>query len=779
MNAERYEQLKATVHEYGLTGSLDMHYPIGTATLDMLNITKKDSCSLLSNYCTIMGIPLYPYYGFELTGRTDNNKFLCLSEHNGQVIFGVPCISKKNAKSACALRVLDILMAEGKLQNLIGQNGRKIKKRKVKNGTAGNVMDGSNENANATKNCFAEDVDFESEFKQLNPILENCPNREAIETMRNEAFKLFTAGYLYELKISPATQVYLDSCGMNTIVPIYAIFTIPSADKNKYVCLAQYEGDLFYGCLSQSKQIAKSLCAAVIAEKFLNEGRMVKGKKANKKRAALSLESLDKPFTKQARVSDDLNSANDFQLVLKPEECLSVKTIYHLILNLKNPVVLLIEFCAKNKLPQPNYIISGEINVNGLPEVNKKSAKSSAAKLALNAYIENGTIHVAEGAAIPPEQIMPLSSEIHEYFKSKCYRALSQAAIVDPIMNYCNSKISGIFLVDVLSNQASSVSWATGSHFNTSVSTSGDVINDCDSIVLTRRGLLRFLYDQVKVFVDNPENSIFYRNDSGKLCLRPNLSFHMYSNDAPSGDAVEYLEPFGTRANTPVSTHNAFDMANSQKGGLSVKTSSNNSASLMNQVTSNSNNSIYLSMSSSDKMLKWNAVGIQGCLLHHFIEPIFIESLAVGKDYDANHLSRAICSRALNTTFEAPFKVNQIYLTPVTPVIQELEREKAASFQKLAANWNAGDDTLEIVNPVTGRRALGGISRLSRRAMFQMFCSIAKGMNAEQVPTESYREAKSSNVAYGTAVKALKSKLQTAGMGIWITKDHYEIDVKF
>lgn len=513
-----------------------------------------------------------------------------------------------------------------------------------------------------------------------------------------------------------------------------------------------------------------------------------KSKKANKKRTAESLET-DKPFNKQARLSEDLNSVNDFQLVIKPEEQLNVKTIYHLILNLKNPVTLLAEFCAKNKLPQPNYTISGEINnfiatvtigdinVNGVSEISKKSAKGSAAKMALNAYIEKGTIHVPEGAGIPTERVMPLSSDIHEYFKSKCYEAFCQAAVTDPLINYCNPKISAVFLADISSNTVSLVSWATGSHFNTAVSTSGDLINDCDSIVLSRRGLLRFLYDQLKVYAGNPENSIFYRNTSGKLCFRPNLSFHMYSNDAPSGDAVEYLEPYGNRANMPVSTHNSFDMAVYQKGALSVKTSSNNTASLMNQTTPSTNRSIYLSMSSSDKMLKWNSVGIQGSLLNHFVEPIYVESLAVGKNYDADHLSRAICGRALSATLEAPFKVNQINLSPVAPVVQDLERERAASFQKLTANWNAGDDSVEIVNAVTGRRALGGVSRLTRRALFQMFNLTVKDAKIETIPTKSYREAKSSNVAYNAALKALKSRLQMIGMGTWIEKDHYEIDV--
>ncbi len=74
------------------------------------------------------------------------------------------------------------------------------------------------------------------------------------------------------------------------------------------------------------------------------------------------------------------------------------------------------------------------------------------------------------------------------------------------------------------------------------LSLKGEAINDCHAVVLARRGLVSFLYDQLEKYMTQPEDSVFEPagNDDGlplRFKIKDGILFHLYMTSPPCGEA--------------------------------------------------------------------------------------------------------------------------------------------------------------------------------------------------------------------------------------------------
>lgn len=295
------------------------------------------------------------------------------------------------------------------------------------------------------------------------------------------------------------------------------------------------------------------------------------------------------------------------------------------------------------------------------------------------------------------------------------------------------------------------LSIGTGSSFGNKCKNWHGYLVDCHAEIVARRGFVKFLYHEIGYA--GRSDSLF-GIDGNQYFLKPNYKFYLYVSTAPCGDG----RVFSHSELSPNEQAAKFTGLLRRKGDEALDISLDKYKGNKKRIVS--------SMSCSDKILKWNVVGLQGALLSKFLrEPIYLEAVCIGEKFQPDHFERAIYGRLNNNLKGLPkrFKLNK----PWTMGVQESLAASMKDSQNFhSVNWHFGCRQAEIIDSGDGSVIFGccntmagkKYSQISKYAMFVAYQSHHQDKIFRSPPPNTYIQAKQRSAKYQVLVVMTKLK---------------------
>lgn len=196
----------------------------------------------------------------------------------------------------------------------------------------------------------------------------------------------------------------------------------------------------------------------------------------------------------------------------------------------------------------------------------------------------------------------------------------------------------------------------------------GDILHDCHAEVLARRSLRAWLLERLiretttseEILDDIPRIFSMSPSKDGspvRWRLDESVELHFYISTLPCGEASSDI----------LSVRHALE---DLRSGEAPRTAQHSTGSLLRgRETIEARQGLLLrtkpgrrdsppsiSMSCSDKLCMWNAVGMQGALLSQFLEPVYLSSITMS--VLGNVPSQEACETVLNRFRSSPCRIN-------------------------------------------------------------------------------------------------------------------------